>query len=159
MSWPSNSVDDACLSEAQLEAATTTSTAAAAAPTASSSASGAATSSATSTTIRLLAGLVLGLGSVVDQQGVEGQRVGQDVEADGGATDVDCVEGDCVAALGSHLDGAQGRVHLRRDGSDGAVDDGAFVDRVRDAVRKGGVHGVMGSWVRGEGAHHFSVQS
>ncbi len=46
----------------------------------------------------------------------------QDVVTDGGATDVDGVEGDGVPAALGHLDRSESRVHLRRDGGDGAVD-------------------------------------
>lgn len=73
----------------------------------------------------LLAGLVLRLGRIVDEEGVEGKGVGEDVVADGGAADVDRVEGDWVAAARGHFDGAQGGVHLRGDGGDGAVEDGS----------------------------------
>lgn len=78
--------------------------------------------------VDLLPGLVLGLGRVVYQQGVERQRVGQDVVADGAAADVHGVEDDGILALGRHLDVAEGRVHLRGDGGDGAVHDGAVFE-------------------------------
>lgn len=77
---------------------------------------------AASTTLCFLARLVLGLRLVVDEEGIQGQTVGENVVPDRGAADVNCVEGDGVAALGGHLDGAQGGVHLRRDGGDGAVE-------------------------------------
>ena len=71
----------------------------------------------------LLAGLILGLGGVIHEQSVEGQAVGKDVITDCGATNVDGIERDRVAALGRHLDCAQARVHLRRDGRNGSVED------------------------------------
>lgn len=74
----------------------------------------------------LLAGLILGLGGVIHEQSVEGQAVGEDVITDCGATNVDGIERDRVAALGGHLDGSEGGVHLRRDGCDRAVENCAY---------------------------------
>src|SRR5689334_18968389 len=52
---------------------------------------------ATASLVRnLLAGLVLGLDAVVDEQGVERQRVGQDEIANHGTADVHRVKGDGV---------------------------------------------------------------
>lgn len=63
----------------------------------------------------LLAGLVLGLDRVIDEEGVERQRVGQDKVADRGAANVHGVERDGVLTPRRHLDGPQRRVHLWRD--------------------------------------------
>lgn len=96
------------------------------APTTTSSPSTHATPSAPDPTIRnLLAGLILGLGRIVNQQRIERQRVGQDVVADRRAADVHGVELDGFLALGGHFDVAEGGVHLWGDGCDCAVDDGA----------------------------------
>ena len=84
------------------------------------------TTTTTASAVRFLARLVLRLGRVVDQQRIEGQTIGQDVVANRGATDVDGVEGDGVAAFGGHFDRAEGGVHLGGDGGDGAVEDGAY---------------------------------
>lgn len=70
----------------------------------------------------LLAGLVLGLGGVIHEQGVERQAVGEDVITDCRTTNVDGIQRNGVAALGGHLDGAEGGVHLRGDRCDGAVE-------------------------------------
>lgn len=85
-----------------------------------------ATSTTATPTIRLLSGLILGLGGVVHQQSVEGQAVGKDVVSDSRATDVDGVQGYRITALGSHLYCSEGGVHLRRDGGDGAVENRAW---------------------------------
>lgn len=85
------------------------------------------TRASTSTAVgHLLARLILWFRRIVNQQCVEGQRVWQNVVADGGASDVHGVELNGVLTLGGHLDVAQGRVHLGRDGCYGAVDDGAW---------------------------------
>ena len=78
----------------------------------------------------LLAGLILGLGGVIHEQSVEGQAVGKDVITDCGATNVDGIERDRVAALGRHLDGSEGGVHLRRNGCDCAVENCAYMNCV-----------------------------
>lgn len=79
------------------------------------------TTATTTTTVCLLAGFVLGLGCVVDEEGIKGQAVGENVIADRGTADVDSVKRNCVTALGSHLDSAESGVHLRRDSHNGAV--------------------------------------
>lgn len=63
----------------------------------------------------LLASLVLGLGGVIHEQGIKRQAVRKDVIADCRATNVDGIQGNGVTALGGHLDGSEGGVHLRRD--------------------------------------------
>lgn len=115
------------LAPAAESSAATTKTATAPATAATAATAAASRRTSTACAVRLLAGLVLGLGRIVDEQGVEGQAVGQDKVADGAAAQVHGVEGDGVLALGGHLDVAQGSVHLRRDGSDGAVNDGAVL--------------------------------
>lgn len=85
---------------------------------------------ATTASVCFLAGLVLRLGGVVHEQSIERQAVGEDVVADCGATDVDGVERDGVTALGGHLDGSEGGVHLRGDGGNGAVENGAWIELV-----------------------------
>jgi hypothetical protein len=74
----------------------------------------------------LLAGLVLRLGGVIHKQSVEGQAVGEDIITNCRTTDVDGIQRDGVAALGGHLNGSEGGVHLRRDGCDGAVENCAY---------------------------------
>lgn len=100
------------------------------APTAATTAPASSATTATTASVCLLAGLVLWLGSIVHEQGIERQTVGEDVVADCGATDVDGVEGERIAALGGHLDGAEGGVHLGRDRRNGAVKNGAWMDLV-----------------------------
>lgn len=80
------------------------------------------TSTASSTPLSLFPGLILRFRRVVDQQGVERERVREDEVTDGGAADVDGVERDGVAVAERHLDRAQRRVHLNVDREDGAVD-------------------------------------
>lgn len=101
-----------------LESTSTTTTAGR--TSASSTASWSATATAT-TTVCLLAGLVLGLGCVIDKEGIEGKAVGENVIANCGTADVDGVKRNSVAALGGHLDSAERSVHLRGDGHDSAV--------------------------------------
>lgn len=79
------------------------------------------TTATTTTTVCLLAGLVLGLGCIVDEEGIKGKAVGENVIADRGTADVDSVERNSVTALGGHLDSAERSVHLRRDSHNGAV--------------------------------------
>lgn len=77
---------------------------------------------------------VLRFRRVVDEESIQGERVGEDVVSDGRAADVDGVEADGVAALGRHFDSAEGGVHLGGDGGDGAVEDGTcrvFVSEVK----------------------------
>jgi hypothetical protein len=70
----------------------------------------------------LLASLVLGLGGVIHEQGIERQAVGKNVIADCRAANVDGIQRNGVTALGGHLDGSEGGVHLRGDRCNGAVE-------------------------------------
>jgi hypothetical protein len=101
-----------------LESTSTSTTAGASAPTASWS-----STATTTTTVCLLARLVLRLGRVVDEEGIKGKTVGENVIANGGTADIDGVERNGVAALGGHLDGPERSVHLRRDRHNSAVKD------------------------------------
>ena len=74
----------------------------------------------------LLSCLVLRLRRVVDQEGVEWERVWEDEISDGRSAQVDGVECDWVATACSHLDGAERSVHLRGDRCNGAVNDCAY---------------------------------
>ena len=84
------------------------------------------TTATATTTLCFLARLVLGLRLVIDKESIQGQAVGKYVVPDRRTADINRVERDRVAALGGHLDGAQGGVHLRRDGGDGAVEDCSY---------------------------------
>ena len=111
-----------------LSAAPSSSTAPATATTPPSSTTSTAVATATASTtasVGLPARLILGLGCVIDQQGVERQRIRQDKVADGGTTDVYCVQCDRVAVADRHLDRAQGDIHLNVDAEDSAMDDRA----------------------------------
>lgn len=98
------------------------------APATASSSTPAHTTTTTATTAvgHLLACLVLGLGRIIDEQGIERQGVGQDVVADRRAANVHGVQLDWFLALGRHFDVAQRGVHLGGNGSYRAVDDGAY---------------------------------
>jgi hypothetical protein len=102
-----------------LESTSTTTTAGASAPSTASWS----TTATTATTVCLLARFVLRLRCVVDEEGIKGKAVGENVIANRGTADVDGVERNRVAALGGHLDGPERSVHLRGDRHNSAVKD------------------------------------
>lgn len=114
----------ACLKSAS----STTAAASSTESTASSSATpwSAASTASTGLLNCLLSCLVLRLWRVVDQEGVEWERVWEDEVSDGRSAQVDGVECDWVAAACSHLDSAECSVHLRGDRCNGAVNDCAY---------------------------------
>lgn len=79
--------------------------------------------STTPAPISLLSRLILRLRLIVHEQRIQRQTVGEDIVSDRGASDIDSIKGDGLAAFRCHFHGAQGRVHLWADCDDGAVED------------------------------------